>query len=234
VQYFSLQLFYGLTLILIYQLFCFYQCLIVKSLKKNSLYIWQICRVEDLLVNGIVKGSIIHIHRARTIIIDADGLITASELGSKEYSQHYSIAFFGWCMIIVLIELLFFKSIPGVQLYIFNSNMQSSSSGCSGGIGKGNYSKGAGSGAGHGGRGGSGCFNGIVSNGGNKYGKADLPCELGSGTEGPNQSYGNVIGGGMIGIIFINHKFSNKIFIFTSRCYFFCLQLIVMLNISEQ
>ncbi|XP_011032010.1 PREDICTED: uncharacterized protein LOC105130969 isoform X1 [Populus euphratica] len=110
----------------------------------------QICRVEDLLVNGIVKGSIIHIHRARTIIIDADGLITASELG------------------------------------------------CSGGIGKGNYSKGAGSGAGHGGRGGSGCFNGIVSNGGNKYGKADLPCELGSGTEGPNQSYGNVIGGGMI------------------------------------
>ncbi|KAJ6963023.1 hypothetical protein NC652_001602 [Populus alba x Populus x berolinensis] len=110
----------------------------------------QICRVEDLLVNGIIKGSIIHIHRARTIIIDTDGLITASELG------------------------------------------------CNGGIGKGNYSKGAGSGAGHGGRGGSGCFNGIVSNGGNKYGNADLPCELGSGTQGPNQSYGNVIGGGMI------------------------------------
>ncbi|KAG5228771.1 ATP synthase [Salix suchowensis] len=110
----------------------------------------QICRVEDLLVNGIIKGSIIHIHRARTIIIDTDGLITASELG------------------------------------------------CNGGVGKGNYSKGAGSGAGHGGRGGSGCFNGIVSNGGNKYGNADLPCELGSGTQGPNQSYGNIIGGGMI------------------------------------
>ncbi|XP_011018659.1 PREDICTED: uncharacterized protein LOC105121628 isoform X1 [Populus euphratica] len=110
----------------------------------------QICRVEDLLVNGIIKGSIIHIHRARTIIIDTDGLITASELG------------------------------------------------CNGGVGKGNYSKGAGSGAGHGGRGGSGCFNGIMSNGGNKYGNADLPCELGSGTQGPNQSYGNVLGGGMI------------------------------------
>ncbi|KAJ6701262.1 MRAZ [Salix koriyanagi] len=86
----------------------------------------QICRVEDLLVNGIIKGSIIHIHRARTIIIDTDGLITASELG------------------------------------------------CNGGVGKGNYSKGAGSGAGHGGRGGS------------------------VGTQGPNQSYGNIIGGGMI------------------------------------
>ncbi|KAG8634220.1 uncharacterized protein LOC110604465 isoform X1 [Manihot esculenta] len=110
----------------------------------------QICRVEDLLVSGIVKGSIIHIHRARTIIVDTSGLITSSGLG------------------------------------------------CSEGVGKGNYSNGAGSGAGHGGRGGSGYFNGIVSDGGNKYGDADLPCELGSGTEGPDQSYGNVVGGGMI------------------------------------
>jgi mannose/fructose/N-acetylgalactosamine-specific phosphotransferase system component IIB len=43
----------------------------------------QICRVEDLLVHGIVKGSVIHIHRARTIIIANDGLITASELGKE-------------------------------------------------------------------------------------------------------------------------------------------------------
>ncbi|XWS38680.1 hypothetical protein CRYUN_Cryun19dG0151800 [Craigia yunnanensis] len=110
----------------------------------------QICRVEDLLVNGIIKGSIIHIHRARTVTIDADGLITASELG------------------------------------------------CSKGIGRGNYLNGAGSGAGHGGRGGAGYFNGRVSNGGHEYGNADLPCELGSGTEGPTQSFGHVIGGGMI------------------------------------
>ncbi|WCJ20729.1 hypothetical protein M5689_002944 [Euphorbia peplus] len=110
----------------------------------------QICRVEDLLVSGTVKGSIVHIHRARTIIVDTTALITASGLG------------------------------------------------CSEGIGKGNYSNGAGSGAGHGGRGGSGYYNGIKSDGGNKYGDADLPCELGSGTEGPDQSYGNVIGGGMI------------------------------------
>ncbi|CAN1845086.1 hypothetical protein LINPERHAP1_LOCUS37713 [Linum perenne] len=110
----------------------------------------QICRVEDLLVNGIVKGSIIHIHRARTIIIETGGSITASELG------------------------------------------------CSTGIGKGKYTNGAGSGAGHGGQGGSGYFNGILSDGGNVYGSADLPCELGSGTEGPDQSYGTVIGGGMI------------------------------------
>ncbi|XP_034215904.1 uncharacterized protein LOC117627774 isoform X6 [Prunus dulcis] len=110
----------------------------------------QICRVEDLLVDGVVEGSVIHIHRARTIIVDNNGLITASELG------------------------------------------------CSKGIGSGNFSNGAGSGAGHGGRGGSGYFNGRVCNGGNEYGNADLPCELGSGAEGPSPSYGNVVGGGMI------------------------------------
>jgi hypothetical protein len=69
---------------------------------------WQICRVEGLLVNGIIKGSIIHIHRARTIIIDTDGLITASELGResnsvivflflaalfREYPQHPVVCF---------------------------------------------------------------------------------------------------------------------------------------------
>ncbi|KAL1531208.1 hypothetical protein AAHA92_33913 [Salvia divinorum] len=110
----------------------------------------QVCRVEDILVSGVVKGSIVHIHRARTVIVDTVGMITASELG------------------------------------------------CRTGIGKGNYSNGAGGGAGHGGRGGSGFFNGIHSEGGQRYGSADLPCELGSGTEGRNQSDGYVAGGGLI------------------------------------
>lgn len=51
----------------------------------------QICRVEDLLVNGLIRGSIIHIHRARTVIIDTDGMITASELGKKVYSKFVSL-----------------------------------------------------------------------------------------------------------------------------------------------
>ncbi|KAL0324708.1 UNVERIFIED_CONTAM: hypothetical protein Scaly_2437900, partial [Sesamum calycinum] len=110
----------------------------------------QVCRVEDILVNGVIKGSIVHIHRARTVIVDTDGMITASELG------------------------------------------------CRTGVGRGNYSNGAGAGAGHGGRGGSGFFNGILSEGGREYGSADLPCELGSGTQGPNESAGYVAGGGMI------------------------------------
>lgn len=52
---------------------------------NNSLsYTLQICRVEDILVRGQVRGSILHIHRARTVTIDADGAISASELGCKE------------------------------------------------------------------------------------------------------------------------------------------------------
>ncbi|KAH6818003.1 MraZ [Perilla frutescens var. frutescens] len=110
----------------------------------------QVCRVEDILVSGVIKGSVVHIHRARTVIVDTVGMITASELGCKT------------------------------------------------GIGKGNYSNGAGGGAGHGGIGGSGFFNGILSEGGQRYGSADLPCELGSGTEGHNQSDGYVAGGGLV------------------------------------
>lgn len=33
-----------------------------------------------------MKGSIIHIHRARTVVVDTDGMITASELGNYFFS----------------------------------------------------------------------------------------------------------------------------------------------------
>ncbi|PWA66981.1 hypothetical protein CTI12_AA322140 [Artemisia annua] len=110
----------------------------------------QICRVEDIVVNGMIKGSIIQIHRAMSVIVDTYGIITASELG------------------------------------------------CQNGFGLGNYSNGAGGGAGHGGRGGSGLYRGRLSEGGSTYGRPDLPCELGSGALGPNESVGRVSGGGMI------------------------------------
>ncbi|KAK6129455.1 hypothetical protein DH2020_036804 [Rehmannia glutinosa] len=129
----------------------------------------QVCRVEDILVNGVIKGSIVHIHRARTVIVDTDGMITASELAKPSIYE---------------IDLKF------SQMACFP--------GCRSGVGRGNYSNGVGAGAGHGGRGGSGFFNGILSEGGQRYGNADLPCELGSGTEGSNLSDGYVAGGGMI------------------------------------
>lgn len=50
-----------------------------------------------------------------------------------------------------------------------------------------------------------------MSNGGHEYGNADLPCELGSGTEGPSESYQHVNGGGMIGMHFYKSQVSQKI-----------------------
>ncbi|KAL6008549.1 hypothetical protein ACLOJK_034062 [Asimina triloba] len=119
---------------------------------NNSLsFTVQICRVEDLNVEGVVKGSIIHIHRGRTVTIEADGIISASELGCRE------------------------------------------------GIGRANYNKyGAGGGAGHGGRGGRGVYMGMFGEGGQEYGDADLPCELGSGSGVPSELNGHVAGGGLI------------------------------------
>ncbi|KAJ3680638.1 hypothetical protein LUZ60_016916 [Juncus effusus] len=43
----------------------------------------QICRVEDIIVSGLIRGSIIHIHRARTVTVNKYGMISASELGCK-------------------------------------------------------------------------------------------------------------------------------------------------------
>ncbi|CAN6486871.1 unnamed protein product [Victoria cruziana] len=111
----------------------------------------QICRVEDLVVSGLVIGSIIHIHRARTVVVNSGGVISASGLG------------------------------------------------CIAGIGKGQYGKyGAGSGAGHGGRGGAGFYDGRLTEGGQNYGDANLPCELGSGNGDPTKPDGHVAGGGLI------------------------------------
>ena len=57
---------------------------------------------------------------------------------------------------------------------------------------------GIGSGGGHGGKGGSGCYNHTCIEGGDSYGNADLPCELGSGS-GDEESSDSVAGGGIIG-----------------------------------
>ncbi|KAL3500639.1 hypothetical protein ACH5RR_039732, partial [Cinchona calisaya] len=41
----------------------------------------QICRVEDILVEGLVKGSVVHFHRARTISVLSSGTISTSGMG---------------------------------------------------------------------------------------------------------------------------------------------------------
>lgn len=41
----------------------------------------QICRVEDVVVEGIMRGSIIHFHWVRTVKVHSSGVISASGLG---------------------------------------------------------------------------------------------------------------------------------------------------------
>uniref|UniRef100_A0A803LBH3 DUF8003 domain-containing protein n=1 Tax=Chenopodium quinoa TaxID=63459 RepID=A0A803LBH3_CHEQI len=47
----------------------------------------QVCRVEDVIVEGSIEGSVIHFHRARTVDVGPSGTITASGLvmGSMEH-----------------------------------------------------------------------------------------------------------------------------------------------------
>ncbi|KAF5726034.1 hypothetical protein HS088_TW23G00772 [Tripterygium wilfordii] len=41
----------------------------------------QICRVEDVIVEGIIMGSVVHFHWVRTVAVHSSGLISASGLG---------------------------------------------------------------------------------------------------------------------------------------------------------
>ncbi|KAA3477507.1 1-aminocyclopropane-1-carboxylate deaminase [Gossypium australe] len=41
----------------------------------------QICRVEDITVEGLIKGSVVHFHWARTISVQSSGVISASGMG---------------------------------------------------------------------------------------------------------------------------------------------------------
>ncbi|KAL0015634.1 hypothetical protein SO802_002703 [Lithocarpus litseifolius] len=41
----------------------------------------QICRVEDIIVEGIVTGSVVHFHWVRTVVVHSSGAISASGLG---------------------------------------------------------------------------------------------------------------------------------------------------------
>lgn len=43
--------------------------------------LFQICRVEDINIAGLIKGSIVHFHRARTIAVHSTGMISASGMG---------------------------------------------------------------------------------------------------------------------------------------------------------
>ncbi|KAL3690273.1 hypothetical protein R1sor_016582 [Riccia sorocarpa] len=53
------------------------------TLNITSPFTLQICRVEDIMIDGTVEGSVVHAQRIRTISISSGGLLTASGWGCK-------------------------------------------------------------------------------------------------------------------------------------------------------
>ncbi|KAG6466027.1 hypothetical protein ZIOFF_076177 [Zingiber officinale] len=51
----------------------------------------QICRVEDIDVAGLVQGTVVHFHRARSIVVYPTGKISATGLGCKGGVGHGNI-----------------------------------------------------------------------------------------------------------------------------------------------
>ncbi|KAA8523205.1 hypothetical protein F0562_009628 [Nyssa sinensis] len=41
----------------------------------------QICRVEDIIVEGFIEGAVVHFHWVRTVVVQSSGAISASGLG---------------------------------------------------------------------------------------------------------------------------------------------------------
>ncbi|KAJ7554138.1 hypothetical protein O6H91_06G127300 [Diphasiastrum complanatum] len=51
------------------------------TLNASLPFTLQICRVEDLSIEGYVIGSVVHVQRARTVTVKPGGLVSASGLG---------------------------------------------------------------------------------------------------------------------------------------------------------
>lgn len=56
----------------------------------------QICRVEDISVEGTMTGSVVHFHWVRNVLVRSGGLVSASGLGNDFTSisilQHFLLS----------------------------------------------------------------------------------------------------------------------------------------------
>lgn len=56
------------------------------------LFVMKICRVEDILVQGLVEGSVVLFHRAGTITVQSSGIISTSGMGSTLALFRFSVS----------------------------------------------------------------------------------------------------------------------------------------------
>ncbi|KAJ7973750.1 Ephrin type-B receptor [Quillaja saponaria] len=51
------------------------------NVNSTLVFTLQICRVEDIAVQGIITGSVVHFHWVRTVVIHSSGAVSTSRLG---------------------------------------------------------------------------------------------------------------------------------------------------------
>jgi len=61
-------------------------------MKDNSChgFLLQICRVEDVIVEGVITGSVVHFHWIRNVDVSYSGAISVSGLGIVISSKYFA------------------------------------------------------------------------------------------------------------------------------------------------
>ncbi|XP_023635914.1 uncharacterized protein LOC17881056 isoform X2 [Capsella rubella] len=53
------------------------------SVNSSMSFTLKICRVEDIIIKGLIKGSVVHFHRAKTVTLESSGEISATGMGCR-------------------------------------------------------------------------------------------------------------------------------------------------------
>jgi hypothetical protein len=53
------------------------------SIDPKSPFTLQICRIEELVIEGVIMGAVVHIQRTKMVTVDKGGQLTASEQGCR-------------------------------------------------------------------------------------------------------------------------------------------------------
>lgn len=64
-----------------------------------ALILAQICRVEDVFIEGFLEGSVVHFHWVRAVLVKSSGTISASGLGTPFFYFYFYFYFF--CLVSV-------------------------------------------------------------------------------------------------------------------------------------
>lgn len=82
----------------------------------------QICRVEEIIVEGSIEGSVVHFQWVRTVIIQPSGSIVASGLGIILFYFFMLQLCLGTCIIYMLMTENNLFLLPSITVVIVRCN----------------------------------------------------------------------------------------------------------------